>query len=360
MRFFLHQTEIFLACRCGTSRISALWLFGAFMRLLQQLSAKSYSTFALATQLAELVELDSLAELMAYQPTVTPLLLGEGSNSIFLTDQTQTVLRYLAKSRTVLAENEQQVKLHIEAGDNWHQLVSWTVAQGWWGLENLSLIPGSVGAAPVQNIGAYGAELADCCDYVDFFHWQSRDVQRLSKSDCGFGYRDSIFKTVLAGLGVIIAVGLTLKKHSQPKLGYKGLEHLNQQSSVTEVAQAVIAVRQSKLPDPAILPNCGSFFKNPVVSQSVFETIYKAYPAMPFYPQADGLVKLAAGWLIEQTGLKGQRIGDVGCYEKQALVLVNFGKGTAAELQQLIALIQQKVAAQFAVQLEPEVRLLGQ
>jgi UDP-N-acetylmuramate dehydrogenase len=330
------------------------------MRLLQQLSAKSYSTFALDTQLAELVELESLAELIAYQPQATPLLLGEGSNSIFLSNQTQTVLRYLAKSRTVLAEDETHVQLHIEAGDNWHQLVSWTVAQDWWGLENLSLIPGSVGAAPVQNIGAYGAELADCCDYVDFFHWQSRDVQRLSKSDCGFAYRDSIFKTTLAGQGVIVAVGLTLKKQGQPKLGYKGLEHLNPQSSVTEVAQAVIAVRQSKLPDPAVLPNCGSFFKNPVVSQSVFERIQHTYPAMPFYPQAGDLVKLAAGWLIEQTGLKGQRIGDVGCYEKQALVLVNFGQGTAIELQQMIALIQQKVAIQFAVQLEPEVRLLGQ
>lgn len=339
--------------------MSALWLFGAFMRLLQQLSAKPYSTFALDTQLAELVELDSLAELMAYQPAVVPIVLGEGSNSIFLSDQTQTILRYLAKSRTVLAEDEKQVQLHIEAGDNWHQLVSWTVTQSWWGLENLSLIPGSVGAAPVQNIGAYGAELADCCDYVDFFHWQSREVQRLSKSDCGFGYRDSIFKAGLAGCGLIVAVGLTLKKQGQPKVGYKGLEHLNQHSSVTEVAEAVIAVRQSKLPDPAVLPNCGSFFKNPVVKHAVFEAIQQSYPAMPFYPQANGLVKLAAGWLIEHTGLKGQRIGDVGCYEKQALVLVNFGQGTASELQQMIALIQQKVLAQFKVQLEPEVRLLG-
>ncbi|EGM77017.1 UDP-N-acetylenolpyruvoylglucosamine reductase [Rheinheimera sp. A13L] len=330
------------------------------MRLLQQLSAKSYSTFALDTQLAELVELDSLAELMTYQPVVPPLVLGEGSNSIFLTDQNRTVLRYLAKSRIVLSEDEQQVQLHIEAGDNWHQLVNWTVAQGWWGLENLSLIPGSVGAAPVQNIGAYGVELADCCDYVDFFHWQSREVQRLTKNDCGFAYRDSLFKSLLAGQGLIVAVGLTLKKQGQPKLGYKGLEHLNQHSSVTEVADAVIAVRQSKLPDPAVLPNCGSFFKNPVVSQSVFDAIQSRYPEMPFYPQANGQVKLAAGWLIEQTGLKGQRIGDVGCYEKQALVLVNFGRGTAADLQQMIALIQQKVLTQFAVQLEPEVRLLDQ
>lgn len=359
MKFLVAGAEIFLACCVGTSRINVLWLFGAFMRLLQQLSAKSYSTFALDTQLAELVELESLAELKTYQPTTTPLLLGEGSNSVFLTDQTQTILRYLAKSRTLLSEDDQQVQLHIEAGDNWHQLVSWTVTQGWWGLENLSLIPGSVGAAPVQNIGAYGAELADCCDYVDFFHWQSRTVQRLSKSDCGFGYRDSIFKTALAGRGVIVAIGLTLKKRGQPKLGYKGLEHLNEHSSVAEVAQAVIAVRQSKLPDPVVLPNCGSFFKNPVVRHSVFEAIQSRYPAMPFYPQADGLVKLAAGWLIEQVGLKGERMGDVGCYEKQALVLVNFGQGTAEDLLKMISLIQLKVATQFAVQLEPEVRLLG-
>ena len=330
------------------------------MRLLQQLSAKPYSTFALDSQLAELVELESLAELQAYQPTRTPLLVGEGSNSIFLTDQTQTVLRYLAKSRTVLAESEQQVQLHIEAGDNWHQLVSWTVAQGWWGLENLSLIPGSVGAAPVQNIGAYGAELADCCDYVDFFHWHSRQVQRLTKHDCLFAYRDSIFKTNLAGQGVIVAVGLTLHKQGQPRLGYQGLEHLNAQSTVAEVARAVIAVRQSKLPDPAELANCGSFFKNPLVGRILFETIQSRYPAIPFYPQADDQVKLAAGWMIEQVGLKGWRIGDVGCYEKQALVLVNFGDGNAAQLLQMIELVQRKVQAEFAVKLEPEVRLLGQ
>lgn len=329
------------------------------MRLSPQLSAKPYSTFALDTQLTELVELESLAELMAYKPDAIPLLLGEGSNTIFLSDQSRTVLRYLAKSRTILTENEHQVQLHVEAGDNWHQLVSWTVDQGWWGLENLSLIPGSVGAAPVQNIGAYGAELADCCDYVDFFHWQSCRVSRLSKSECSFAYRDSIFKSELAGQGVIVAIGLTLKKHGKPQLGYKGLEHLTEQSTVVDVAHAVIAVRQSKLPDPAILPNCGSFFKNPVVSPSSFEMIQSRYPLIPFYPQPDGMIKLAAGWLIEKVGLKGQRIGDVGCYEKQALVLVNFGQGTATDLLQLITLIQNRVRTEFAVSLEPEVRLLG-
>jgi UDP-N-acetylmuramate dehydrogenase len=329
------------------------------MRLLQQLSAKPYSTFALDTQLAELVELDSLAELMAYQPETPPLILGEGSNSIFLADQNRTVLRYLAKSRTVVSEDEHQVQLHIEAGHNWHELVSWTVAQGWWGLENLSLIPGSVGAAPVQNIGAYGVELADTCIYVDFFHWKNRTVQRFSQAGCAFAYRDSIFKHQLAGLGVIVAVGFSLAKRGEPKLGYKGLEQLSAQSSVAEVAQTVIAVRQSKLPDPAVLPNCGSFFKNPVVSLALFQSIQQSYPSMPFYPQNNGQVKLAAGWLIEQVGLKGRRIGDVGCYEKQALVLVNLGQGTAEHLRQLILLIQQKVEAEFAVRLEPEVRLLG-
>ncbi|MCT6701459.1 UDP-N-acetylmuramate dehydrogenase [Rheinheimera sp. 4Y26] len=327
------------------------------MQQLLAQDARHYSTFRLAATLAKVTVLSSLAELQHYQPQQLPLLLGEGSNSIFLSDWPGEILRYVAAGRQLEVSGD-QLHLHVEAGHNWHQLVSWSVGQGWWGLENLALIPGSVGAAPVQNIGAYGAELADTCSYVDFFHWQSRQVQRLTAAECRFGYRDSIFKQQLAGKGVIVAVGFCLKRNGSPKLNYNGLDHLTAQASLLDVMNAVIAVRRKKLPDPAILPNCGSFFKNPVIPAALFQQLYQQYPAMPHYPQPQQQVKLAAAWLIEQVGLKGYQLGGVACYQQQPLVLVNQNNGTAAELLQLITLIQQAVFARFGVQLEPEVRLL--
>ena len=327
------------------------------MQQLLAQDARHYSTFRLAATLAKVTVLSSLAELQHYQPQELPMLLGEGSNSIFLSDWPGEILRYIAAGRQLEVSGD-QLHLHVEAGHNWHQLVSWSVAQGWWGLENLALIPGSVGAAPVQNIGAYGAELADTCSYVDFFHWQSRQVQRLTAAECQFGYRDSIFKQQLAGQGVIVAVGFCLNRRGNAKLNYKGLDHLTTGASLTEVMNAVIAVRQTKLPDPAKLANCGSFFKNPLVPDVQFQMLQQRYPAIANYPQADGQIKLAAAWLIEQVGLKGYQLGDVACYQQQPLVLVNQGQGTAAELLQLIELIQQSVSDKFQVQLEPEVRLL--
>lgn len=327
------------------------------MQQLLAQDARHYSTFRLAATLAKVTVLSSLAELQQYMPQELPLLLGEGSNSIFLSDWPAEILRYVAAERQ-LAVSDDQLLLHVEAGHNWHQLVCWAVEQGWWGLENLALIPGSVGAAPVQNIGAYGAELADCCTYVDFFHWQSRQVQRLTKAECQFAYRDSIFKQQLAGKGVIVAVGFCLQRHGHPKLSYSGLDHLTANASLTEVMNAVIAVRQQKLPDPALIPNCGSFFKNPVVPAVVLQQLQQQYPNIPNYPQPHEQVKLAAAWLIEQVGLKGYQLGGVACYQRQPLVLVNLHNGTASELLQLIALIQQNVFDKFAVQLEPEVRLL--
>jgi len=329
------------------------------MQQLLAQDARHYSTFRLPATLASVIEIASLAQLQAYQPITAPLILGEGSNSIFLTDWQGDILRYVADS-VLWQPQDYTLLLHAEAGCNWHQLVQSSVAKGWWGLENLALIPGSVGAAPVQNIGAYGVELADCCVYVDFFHWQSRTVQRLSREECQFGYRDSVFKAALAGKGVIIAVGLQLQRHSQPHLSYKGLDHLPADCSPADVMKAVIAVRQSKLPDPATLANCGSFFKNPILHLSQFQALVKAYPTVPNYPQPDQQFKVAAAWLIEQVGLKGYRSGEIGCYPLQPLVLVNYGGGTAAQLRELIHLIQQSVQQKFAILLEPEVRLLAQ
>lgn len=327
------------------------------MRKLLQQDARLYSSFRLPAVLQEVLLCETEEDLRQIDAANAPLLLGEGSNSIFMTDMQRPVLRYIAKSVTETPGKDCML-LHVEAGKNWHELVSYTVNQGWWGLENLALIPGSVGAAPVQNIGAYGVELTDVCEYVDFFHWHTQQVQRLSNAECLFGYRDSIFKRELEGKGIIVAVGLTLHTVGTPKLSYKGLDHLSADCSVGDVYQAVLQVRRSKLPDPLVLANCGSFFKNPLLTVEQFNCLKQRHPQMPAYPQADGHIKTAAAWLIEQTGFKGQRLGDIGCYELQPLVLVNYGHGTAAELEQWMGLIIATVQQRFGICLEPEVRML--
>ena len=327
------------------------------MRKLPQQDARLYSSFRLPAVLHQVLLCETEADLCQIDSAQAPLVLGEGSNSIFLTDIQQPVLRYVAKSVTETLEAD-GILLHVEAGKNWHELVSYTVNQGWWGLENLALIPGAVGAAPVQNIGAYGVELTDSCVYVDFFHWDSQQVQRLSNSAGLFGYRDSIFKHALSGKGVIVAVGLKLHADGTPKLNYKGLDHLSADCSVSDVYQAVLKVRRSKLPDPQVLANCGSFFKNPLLTVEQFSELKQQYPHLPAYPQPDGQIKTAAAWLIEQAGFKGQRLGDIGCYELQPLVLVNYGHGTAAELEEWMNLIIATVQQRFGICLEPEVRML--
>jgi len=326
------------------------------MRYLHDVDARDYSTFRLPANFSMLWEISQVSELIGLNLTEIPLIVGEGSNSIFLQDIKRPVLRFLADGCHV-DTTDGQILLHVEAGHNWHQLVSFTVAQGWWGLENLALIPGSVGAAPVQNIGAYGVELADCCIYVDFFEWQSREVRRLTKTECQFAYRDSVFKQQLAGKGIIVAVGLQLQPLATPKLSYQGLDHLASDATIESVFQAVIAVRQSKLPDPNVLANCGSFFKNPLVSKATFTRLKNQFPQIPGYIQADGEVKLAAAWLLDQCGFKGARHGDIGCYERQPLVLVNHAAGTCAQLSEFVAQLQATVASKFLVMLEPEVRM---
>lgn len=325
------------------------------MQILTSQNAASYSTFRLPAQLSQVWVIEHFEELAALRFTELPLVLGEGSNTIFLGDLTRPLLRFIAATKTIRHEGE-HILLHVEAGHNWHQLVRDCVEQGWWGIENLALIPGSVGAAPVQNIGAYGIEFADVCEYVDFFHWQ-QGLMRLQTDQCQFGYRDSIFKQELLEQGLIVAVGLRLSTQAKRQLSYRGLDHLAADASLHSIFDTVISIRQSKLPDPQQIANCGSFFKNPIVGNELASQLKQQYPSMPLFPQADGQVKLAAAWLIEQVGLKGQSAGGVGCYHLQPLVLVNLGDGSATALQQWVALIIAKVQQQFAVTLEPEVRM---
>ncbi|MBU2205031.1 MAG: UDP-N-acetylmuramate dehydrogenase [Gammaproteobacteria bacterium] len=329
------------------------------MRTLTNISAVPYSTFRFDATLSSVHELNSVSELHSFDAGTVPILLGEGSNTIFLQDLTVPVCRFVADSKTVTELSADHVLVHVEAGHNWHQLVTWAVEQQLWGIENLALIPGSVGAAPVQNIGAYGVELADSCLYVDFYHWQQRKVQRIAAGRCQFGYRDSVFKHSLAGKGIIVAVGLCLSKRPAAVLVYKGLDHLPADATINTIFEQVIAVRSSKLPDPAVLANCGSFFKNPVITKQQYTALREKYTDIPGFNQADDSVKVPAAWLIEQQGFKGKSYGDVGCYNMQPLVVVNHGAGTSQQLLTLIADVQQKIKQAYGIQLEPEVRMLN-
>ena len=329
------------------------------MRTLSNLSAVSYSTFRFNATLASVTEFESINDLSLFNAIPAPIILGEGSNTIFMQDITAPVCRFIANNKQVTALNNDFVLVHVDAGHNWHQLVTWAVQQQFWGIENLALIPGSVGAAPVQNIGAYGVDLADSCVYVDFYDWQSREVKRITAGRCQFGYRDSVFKHALAGKGIIVAVGLCLSKQPSRQLSYKGLDHLPVDASLDTIYQQVIAVRSSKLPDPAILANCGSFFKNPIITTEHYASLRLIFPTIPGFIVDDQFVKVPAAWLIEQQGFKGKNIGDVGCYKLQPLVLVNHGTGTAEQLTALVSKLQQQVYAVYQIALEPEVRMLA-
>lgn len=331
---------------------------GVIMRILHDQPAELYSTFRLKTRLATVIEVRNLADLQQLDTSSVPLVLGEGSNTIFLEDQSRPIVRFTGASITESWMDADRCLLHVEAGHNWHQLVTVTVVKQLWGIENLALIPGSVGAAPVQNIGAYGVELADICAYVDYFHWQTKTIQRFNPDECNFGYRDSVFKHQLAGKGIIVAVGIILSKAAKPVLSYYGLDKLPETSSIRDIYQQVIDTRSSKLPDYRELANCGSFFKNPVISNAEFLQLNEKYPGVPGFKLTNGQVKIPAAWLIDQQGFKGYSNNDIGCYPKQPLVLVNYGNGQTEDLLSLVALIQNKVNQAYQIVLEPEVRLL--
>lgn len=287
------------------------------------------------------------------------LLLGEGSNVLFLENFAGTVVINRIKGIEITEQHESW-HLHVGAGENWHQLVEMTLKRGIPGLENLALIPGLVGSAPIQNIGAYGVELKDVCEYVDVLHLQNGRTERLHREDCRFGYRDSIFKHQYQHGYAIVAVGLKLHKQWQPVLTYGELARLNS-ATVTahEIFAAVCRMRQSKLPDPRVTGNVGSFFKNPLVSAEQASLLLNHWPTMPCYPQNHDEVKLAAGWLIDQCQLKGHRIGGAAVHRQQALVLINEDNATPQDIVALAHYVRQHVGDKFNVWLEPEVRFIG-
>ena len=288
--------------------------------------------------------------------------LGGGNNILFTRRFEGTLIKPAATGITVIGEDADTVTLRAEAATDWDRMVAWCVERGLWGAENLSLIPGTVGASPVQNIGAYGAEAAGIIYRVHLYDTLRREHVTLEKADCHFAYRDSIFKRELRGRTVITAVELRLGKHPAPNLAYGDLKaqvETRGGASIANIRDAVCAIRRSKLPDPDTLGNAGSFFKNPVVDNATAERLREEDPACPVYPvSAHGMCKLAAGWLIDRAGLKGFRMGRVGVHERQALVLVNFGGATGNDVMALARYVQQRVFDSFGVRIEPEVNIL--
>jgi len=332
-------------------------------------SLAPYNTFGIDAKAERLVHLETEASLAEYRLhpqgyAQQSLLLSGGSNMLLCADVPGTTARIAWTGLDVVRETDDHIWLEVAAGENWHNTVRYTVERGWGGLQNLSLIPGLVGAAPVQNIGAYGVEVADSIESLRFFDWASGATQVMTSAECAFGYRDSVFKGALKGKGVILSVTFRLTKHShalkttygaiQEKLAARGLK-----ASVASISEAVIAIRQSKLPDPKVLGNSGSFFKNPALPAEQVAALATQHPSLPQYPQADGTVKVAAGWLIEQTGWKGKRVGNVGMHAQQALVLVNYGGASGPELWAHAQRVQASVQEQFGIHLEPEVNLIG-
>ena len=337
------------------------------MKIEQSISLKDKNSFgiaAIAQQFTRIRSLDDVRELHNLRlanpdlQALPTLILGGGSNLILSDKVEELVLQVDLQGRSLIDEDQQHYYVQAKAGENWHAFVLWTIAQSYFGLENLSLIPGTVGAAPIQNIGAYGVELKDVFHQLSAFDFATGDIVTLNKEQCQFGYRDSIFKQKNQNQYLILDVTFALPKQWQAKLNYGDvgqylLKQNIQDPSASDVSNAIIHIRQSKLPDPAVIGNAGSFFKNPIVSSELRNKILQNYPQLVSYPH-EGQFKLAAGWLIEQTGWKGKRLGNVGVYEKQALVLVNHGGATGEEVRTLAKQIQADVLTKFDVQLEVE------
>ncbi|MFK7796331.1 MAG: UDP-N-acetylmuramate dehydrogenase [Aureispira sp.] len=321
-------------------------------------------TFGMPVYAQDYVVIQTVEELQALLPLPPKsLILGGGSNMLFTQDFEGLVVHNQIKGIQVVEENEEAVYIQAGGGEVWHDLVSWCLAHHYAGLENLSLIPGSVGAAPIQNIGAYGVELKDVFYELEAVHLSTGELCRFSKKQCAFGYRDSVFKRQYKGQFFITQVTFCLDKQAALNFSYgaiqQQLEKNNTPPSPQSISQAVIQIRQQKLPNPQEIGNAGSFFKNPILPLAKATLLKEQYPTMPQYPAGADKVKIAAGWLIDQLGWKGHRQGDAGVHEHQALVLVNHGQATGAVLWALAQQIQASVQEHFGILLEPEVNIIA-
>jgi len=349
------------------------------MQIQSNISLKKYNTFGIdvmAKYFAPFTSIDELDELLQFnkqQPTNNQpqtinnkqqtLILGGGSNILFTKDFDGIVLKSELKGIEMIKEDNDYVYVKVAAGENWHQFVLHCISNNWAGVENLSLIPGNVGASPMQNIGAYGVEIKDVFHSLEAFHLIEKKRISFSLDDCAFGYRESVFKKRYKNEFVITSVVFRLYKQPKYNTSYGAIDQELQKMGVSElsikaISDAVINIRSSKLPDPAVTGNAGSFFKNPEIDAEQYQNLIKAYPSLVGYTLPNNKVKLAAGWLIEQCGWKGHREGDAGCHAKQALVLVNYGTAKGSEIFDLSERIIHSVKDKFGITLEREVNII--
>lgn len=334
------------------------------MKVLQDRSLAPFHTFGLDVKAKQIVMVETDAELVSVWLDDSyrdwpKLIIGQGSNLLFCEDFDGLVIVNRIRG-IAITETDEAYCLHVGAGEDWHGLVEMTVHADMPGLENMALIPGCVGSSPIQNIGAYGVELKDRCQYVDTVVLATGEHRRLMADECQFGYRDSVFKHALQQTHAITAVGLRLAKEWHPNISYGPLAQFDADSvTAAEIMATVCAVRMEKLPDPKRWGNAGSFFKNPVVPAALAEELAGQFPSMPAYPAGSGCSKLAAGWLIDQCGLKGHQIGGARVHDNQALVLVNYQGASSADLLALAKYVVESVERRFGVTLEHEVRFMG-
>ena len=336
------------------------------MKITEQPSLKSLNTFGLESSADRLIEIESEEDVLAL-PGFDPafdLILGGGSNVVFLSDVPGTVYLNRIHGIETIAESDGLVHLEVGAGEIWHRLVMWSLERGLCGLENLSLIPGSTGAAPIQNIGAYGVELASVLESVTAWDWRFSCWVTLSRDDCRLGYRDSIFKSGEAHRYLVTSLQLTLSRRFEPRIDYHGLREEIERTmrgrklTATGVSNAVIRLRRAKLPDPAKSGNAGSFFKNPVMDADKADELQSRHPGIPCWKQPDGRYKLSAAWMIDSCGLRGLREGGASVSEKHALVLINHGGASGHDISALAVEVQKAVSESFGIRLEPEPRLI--
>ncbi|MGA9270308.1 MAG: UDP-N-acetylmuramate dehydrogenase [Lutimonas sp.] len=336
------------------------------MMFQENISLRPYNTFGIEARAKQFVNIDQVEELRSIIETSKDIFVLSGGSNILLTrDIEKPVVHIRLKGIEVISDQgEDRVLVQAQAGENWHELVTWCIERDLGGLENLSLIPGQVGTSPMQNIGAYGVEIKDVFHELEAMEIESGKIITFTGEDCHFGYRESVFKNELKGKFIILNVTFSLSKRNhklvtgygaiQSELSKRGIED----PGIEDISRVVIDIRQSKLPDPEKLGNSGSFFKNPIITTEQLEGLREKYPEMPFYPIDDQSVKVPAGWLVEQSGFKGKRFGDAGVHAKQALVLVNHGDATGTEILNLSKKIQAEVLSRFGIELHAEVNII--
>lgn len=336
------------------------------MQIQENFSLKNYNTFGLPVQaryFAEFTNLDELKALLARFAPHPKLILGGGSNILFTKDFPGLVLRNRILGIEKLKEDPEYVWLKVGAGENWHAFVEYCLAHNYAGVENLSLIPGTVGAAPMQNIGAYGIEIKEVIDEVEALQMTSQELHRFTKEDCRFGYRESIFKNTHKHQYIITHVKMCLFKQPRFNIHYGAIEKKLQERgaqtlSIQLISEVVCEIRRSKLPDPAKIGNAGSFFKNPEIPLEQFQELQSKFPDIVSYPVSKHIMKVPAAWLIDRAGWKGQRFGDIGVHKNQALVLVNYGQGNGQAIYELSQRIQASIEEVYGIRLTPEINII--